>query len=742
MSARKRIGAWSFLIFLLLTALACGLPNSSPATPAPATQPAVLISPVPGATSTVQAFSGEAISGAADRLPVTNPFAHFSAVPASSLGTGFSRDDLDDLLKLASLERLSSTQRETLLQQGFVLEPRAFDTFAAAYSYGAEQKLPAFVTADVLLHTFHIVTSVAWQRSEARFLTADLQALSEAMTVASQQQWEQAEDDQIQQAALRNMAFFATGAALLNPGFVTPSPVADIVAEELTLIEQGGAFISPLFRTQIDYSRYAPRGYYTQSESLQRYFRALSWLSHSFSLAYAPSDSGAVEPLLAARMAARQALLMTWGLEQSNNLSRWERIFHPVLYFHGASKAWSVPQVQAASAVLFGQEPIVSDLSGDALVDDFLATMNNMPSSLPFPPDPAPAFVFVPGPRVPDTAQEFTTYADSAILRQLTFNRVGAYSGDPPFPRTVVQTSIGPIRGLPRTLDVPAAFGSELAQELVQQNGDANFDGYELQLTQLQEQYGALETQSWPYAFDAARLFALQPLLGEVDEDGYLYAPPEAWQARQLNAWLAAWTALRLDVELAPRPVTEATISPDVAYGYLEPQPVLYGRLASLAEQLSEGLGERDLLDEESAAKLQRLQRLLEAARAISRKELTGERLTADEAFLLRQFIPRLTALTTYDPAIGLTASLTDGPLPRLVDVALEASSGQRLQAATGEAWPIYILVPSERGPELAMGATVIAYELHGEQLSPEAWQQLETRPPPPDWLADVIAGE
>ncbi len=742
MSARKGIGAWSFLFLLLLAALACGLPNPTPATPAPATQPAVLVSPIPGATSTVQAFGGEAVSGAADRLPAVNPFAHFSAVPASSLGTGFSREDLDDLPKLASLERLSPLQRETLLQQGFVLEPSAFDTFAAAYSYGAEQKLPAFVTADVLLHTFHVVTSVAWQRSEARFLTSDLQALSEAMTVVSQQQWEQTEDDQTQRAALRNMAFFATAASLLNPGFATPSPVADIVAEELTLIEQGGAFISPLFRTEIDYGLFTPRGYYAQSEALRRYFRALSWLSHSYSLAYAPSESGAVERLLAARLAARQALLMSWGLEQSNNLSRWERLFHPGLYFHGSSTAWSVPQVQAASEVLYGQDPIVSDLTGVALVDDFLATMINMPSSLPFPPDPAPVFVFVPGPRVPDTEQEFTTHADSAILRQLTFNRVGAYGGDRPFPRTVVQTSIGPIRGLPRTLDVPAVLGSELAHTLVQQSGDANFDGYEQQFAQLQEQYGALEAQSWPYAFDGALLFALQPLLGEVDEDGFLYAPPDAWQARQLNTWLAAWTALRHQVELAPRPVTEATISPDVAYGYLEPQPALYGRLASLAEQLSDGLGERNLLDEESAAKLQRLQRLLDAARAISRKELAGEHLTEDEALLLRQFVPRLTALTTYEPAVGLTAPLTAAHLPRLVDVALEASSGQRLQAAIGEAWPMYVLIPSEQGPELALGATVITYELHGEQLSPEAWQQLETRPPPPDWLADVIAGE
>src|SRR5690554_5484713 len=189
MSARKGMGAWSYLFLLILAALACDLPSSAPGTPAPATQPSVLVSPAPGATATVQAFSGEAVSGAADRLPAENSFARFGDVAALALETGFSRDDLNDLQKLTSLEQLHPSQRDTLLQQGFVLEPRPFNTFAAAYSYGAEQKLPAFITADVLLHAFHTVTDVTWQRSETRFLASDLQALSEAMTTHSRQQW-------------------------------------------------------------------------------------------------------------------------------------------------------------------------------------------------------------------------------------------------------------------------------------------------------------------------------------------------------------------------------------------------------------------------------------------------------------------------------------------------------------------------------------------------------------------------
>ncbi len=625
-----------------------------------------------------------------------------------------------------------------MLAEGFVISTRSFDSFAAAYAYGSQQKLPAFITTDTILDAFQIVVDITWQRSEGQFLAADLMALSHAMVAVSQQQWEEAEDDSTAQAAQRNLAFFAVGSRLLDPQFTLPPLVSSVASDELTLIEQGGRFISPLFGGQYDYNRFSPSIHYAKDEALSRYFRALTWLSQPFPLEISPMQSGAAvsgtAALSNARLTARQALLIAWGLQESNNLSRWERIFQPALYFNGAAVAWGLPQVQVAANALYGDNPSPADLANEAIVDDFLATIHTMPPLLTFDPAPQPAFMLLPAPTA--------TQPDSAILRQLTFNRIGEYSGEPPLPRSAVETAIGAIRGLPRTLDVPAALGSSLAQNLVAEAGDDDYDGYTLQFQELQQHYAAIEQQAWTTSFDGAWLYALQSLLTEIPEDGVLYAPSDAWQARQFNTWHAAWIALRHETELAPRPVTAVATSPDVSQGYLEPQPLLYGRLASLADQILDGLGSRGLLDEESASKLLQLERLLETAETISRKELAGEPLAEDEALLLSQFISRLVNLTTYAPAAFDAAAQTAPGLARLADVYLDAGSGKVLQAATGETWPIYVLIPREEGVILTMGAIFSTYELHGEQLAPGVWRQMETRPPPPPWTQPFVAPE
>ena len=733
------LGAFGrLLLALLVTTLACSIPGAPVPTAAPATQEAIAPTPVGGAADVAPPFSGEAVGGAAERLPTLNPFGPFVGVTASAPDPGLPRDELQDLQKLESLQLLTASQQETLLANGFVIDPQPFESFAAAYAYAGEQKLPAFISADAILHTFHIVTDVAWQRSQALYLQADLEALTQAMVAESQNQWETAQDDETARAALRNMAFFAVARSMLDPGFEAPPPVAAVVAEELTLVAQGGRFISPLYGSEEDYSRFDANDGYAPDESFARYLQALTWLSRPLSLDYGEAGSAASQQLAEARLAARQVLLITWGLETSNNLSRWERIYQPSLYFQGTRVAWGLPQVQAAAAALYGAAPASGDLADEALLDDFIATILSMPPSLPFQPSPQPAFALL---QAPSSGPDVAT-PDADILRRLVFNRVGAYMGESPPPRTAVETNIGVIRGLPRTLDVPAVLGSQLAQAIVAAEGDDAYDGYTLQLQQLQQYFAALPQASWTTSFDGGWLLALQPLLAPLPESGFLYAPAASWQREQLNTWHAAWTTMRYTTALVPQPVSDAAIVPEIAYGFLEPQPLLYGRLSALAGQVLEGLGSRGLLDDESADKLGQLERLMDAARTISRKELAGQHLTEDEAQLLSQFISRLDGLTTYQPAAGETVTQTDPGLARLVDVALEPSSGRLLQAATGEAWAIYVLVPREEDILLAMGAVLSSFELHGEQVGPGAWRDMESRPPAPDWLAPLMATE
>lgn len=709
------------LACLLGAALACALPGGDPSLPSPLPPSE---SPAPGgAPPTPRPFSGTAVSGAGESLPPADRFAPFSPAAEETLPESSELPPAGDVDKQALSEILDEAQQEQLLAQGFLIVPRPFDSFQAVYSYGADEKLPAYITPDPVLHSLQVLSDVTWQRSQRQFLAGDLQGLSEVLVRVSQEQWEAAASDDLPgRAAWRNMAFFAVGSSLLDPDFTPPPPVADVINEELTLIESGGRFVSPLFGVEQDYDRYQPRSYYAGDETLSRYYRAMAWYGQTLALDVEDIDVG--------RMSAAQALLAAWAVTTSDNLSRWERVYEPTLYFRGSAGARSLPEVLAAAESVYGSQRGPEALRDVLRLDDLIATLRALPPPASFDLQPAPAFAFMPA------AREI----DAPILRDVVFNRVGAYEGAEAPGATGLQTNIGVIRGLPRALDIPAAFGSEAALARIEAAGDAAYEGYQIQMDTLRQHFAQMAPTEWSRTTGGAWTFALQPLLAEDGRAWPPSAPLEGWQDRSFNTWYGAWVEMRHDTRLTPRPVTAAAQPPDAAIGYLEPHVLLYGRLASLVEQIADGLGARGLLEEESGEKMEQMARVLRGLEVISRKELKGERLTADESLLMSQLVVRLSNLTTFEPPGEGAPPLTDVALPRLVDVALEPGSGKLLQAAIGEAWPVYALVPHEERMVPALGAVYSTYELIGEQIPDGAWQEMESRPQPPPWMAPYLA--
>jgi hypothetical protein len=64
------------------------------------------------------------------------------------------------------------------------------------------------------------------------------------------------------------------------------------------------------------------------------------------------------------------------------------------------------------------------------------------------------------------------------------------------------------------------------------------------------------------------------------------------------------------------------------------------------------------------------------------------------------------------------------------------------LQAAIGEAWPIYVIVPDGERPYLTMGALFTTYELllqPGERLTPSSWRDLDEPPVQSPWLEALV---
>jgi hypothetical protein len=617
--------------------------------------------------------------------------------------------ELPQELEVGAGGGLDEAQLQALLDNRFVVVPASFATFDSVYRAIGQQDLPQFVTSDFVLHSFQVVSDVAWQRAEAQFLPEHLTALSAAMVEASQQQWEAAESEPVSEAARFNLAFFTVAHRLLVPSAEIAPVVSEVVNEELTLIEQGGTFISPLFQRQQEYGRYIPTGHYAGSEPLSRYYQAMVWLSQPFTVQQTQSDN-----MVANRQVARKLLLMVEAVTASENLARWERVYQPAAYFGGRDGGWDLAQVIEVAEAIYVDVGL-HQLQDVGRLDNFLATLRTLPSPSPYVGQSPQQFSFMPA----------HSYPDQSIFRRLLFNNTGAYQGgDTPLPPSALETSIGAIRALPRALDVPAVLGSKQAAALLEEADDTNYEGFPLQFQQLTEQYAALEAEAWAGSAHGAWLYALQPLLAAP-----LFVQNEAWQNKQLNSWFGAWVEMRHETTLGPRPIEAAEPPPEATFAYLEPQPLLYGRLAATAGQMVNGLESRGLLEEEAGQKLRQMEQFLEELEGIAMKELAREPLDEDETRFLNQAVPRLTELATFDaPAEGDVPQI-DAVLPRLVDVYRDPSSGRLTQMAVGKAWPIYVLLLREEQPVMVAGAVYSTYELLGEQLRADEWQTMEERP-------------
>ena len=143
---------------------------------------------------------------------------------------------LDEPGNTAALATLSRAEREHLAARGFVAVPGSQATFGELYGDLSADGLPLLFTSDAALYALDVIADVAWQRAETQ-LAGHLRALSSSLVAASQAQWEAAGDEETAEAAWHNLAFFSVAARLLDPDFAIPGVVADVVAEELTLIE-------------------------------------------------------------------------------------------------------------------------------------------------------------------------------------------------------------------------------------------------------------------------------------------------------------------------------------------------------------------------------------------------------------------------------------------------------------------------------------------------------------------------
>ena len=554
----------------------------------------------------------------------------------------------------------------TLLEQnGFVVIEHDFgqfdpnrDDIVKPYEYLRTKEVPIFVTADTLLHLYHIQFDETLKDIEEREFCGDIHDLTVSLLADAMTAHENYTGD-LKEAAKRNVAYLAVAQKLIDPNAQIPVLVSDVVTNELAKIDAHEGFASSdIFIYNEDYSQYVPRGHYTRSEQLKRYFRTLMWYGRMAFLLKGAENWGpfnfneAFISVEDAKIQTMQAVLLARSIDtvqvgQRSGREIWERMYAVTTFYVGLADDLTPYEYLGALDKVFGDSFQPTDLEDE---DNYFALKVELALLRSPKIYGGTGEIIIFPPYTPESLNEVLEKTkgmrfmgqrfipDSYMFQNLIFPQVGAYTGNStPKPFTFFDNN----RDYPTGLDVMALLGSIQAKTILIDQGDTDYIDYWQRFGELKTEFDSFGLYDWNRNLYWGWLYALKALINEFSEGYPNFMRTDAWEKKELNAVLASWTELRHDTILYAKqsytPGRGGFIPPNVT-GYVEPVPEFYGRLLALTQMTREGLSDYNTLSAEATERLVNLEDILGRLIEIANKELTNQILSEDDYEYIRNF--------------------------------------------------------------------------------------------------------
>jgi hypothetical protein len=661
-------------------------------------------------------------------------------------------------LKLFTKE-LRPEHRAVLAKQGFVVVPADWKQMEFVYelnNYPREHR-PSFVTADSMLHTYHIFYDYLLRTMEVTTLYERVSAMSVGLLQGAAAMHDSASEERLREAARLNYAFALTPVLLLQIpeaewGVKPPDEVRKLAAAELAQIEaHQGWQKSPTAGFLVDYSQFIPRGHYTRSDKLKRYFKGMMWYGLvPLALRNLKGDLA----LTQARQAALMAQALLTGKAGQEPLTKvWEEVYDVTAFLVGYADDNTPQDFGKAMGQSFGERfdpmALLPEANLQKLAEGLLALRSPGITMAAVTYDTKYAGI----PQFRVMGQRFVL--DSYIFQHMVVPYVGAGRSAPNAPLTLNK------RTFPMGLDAMSVLGSQRAYDIADKvYQQTKFANYQEQTEKLRAEVSAYTDRDWTKNVYAGWLHTLRFLL-EVKREGYPgFMQSPAWVDKQLNAALGSWAELRHDTILYAKQSVVAECGgeggeekpPPPPKGYVEPEVLTYWRLKLLATQLRDGLKQRGFLtDEKLTESFGELISLLKFLEGVSVKELDGVALTKEEFDQIEYYGDALGRLNLYsrrgvagdeitsmtDKDMGVVADVHTGPI---------GTEDYALEEGVGHAHEVYVIYPMGGKLLLGRGAVFSYHEFTvrvDQRMTDEQWQAKllgKDRPKPPPWTKSFLS--
>jgi len=648
-----------------------------------------------------------------------------------------------DLAKLANpqvLTGLTSRQRSFLSKNGFVVvrsQEGQFNEIRQRVS--SQYGQPYLLTTDAVYHSLSLTLDETISAMEREELRPRLTDITRATLEEIDRYYPLVKGTALEADTWIAAAYLGVALRLLDPAAKLPENIVTMVNQQVDQILRAKGVEESLLIPDFmdDYSTYHPVGHYAGESDLEAYYHAMTWYTNvPFGLSDLSPDKVPSRVPLIITLALRRARIK--GELVSNE---WSKVHEIITFLHGPNRSFGPFETAELMDRVYGPGVTIIGLSDQNLWQlfqtqslgmpllQFNSAFFNLESGYPGPLD----WRFF-GPR-------FTI--DRYILEDMVSVRVG--SGEQP-------------RALPSGLDIMAALGSNSAMKALKDIGATDYPNFTTQLTRLQNAAIAQREEQWLSTASNIWMYAFLPQL----LDKSVKYPPvmrtDAWSYKELNSALGSWVdrlhTSSLFVDPIGMPGSKGQPASQPPPGYVEPNPMVFYRLAFLTNSFVEGLRERDMLgifssNPENLSNLvlalqdlgDRLQRLGD----IASKELAGDLLGENDYLLIQAPLGLAEQRYANRQEVFKNTGIDTVGFPPMEAIAPITSAGDHIfQVGLGPLDRIFLIVPLEGELYVAQGGVYSYYEfswMQEDQLNDTSWRRLLRNdiPEPPSWLVNYL---
>ena len=647
--------------------------------------------------------------------------------------------------------RLNQEELTVFKKNGFVVSERmGTKTFAEMFYRIYSNDLPVFVSADSILHAWHMSYDAMLKELEEEVLSPSLQEILQGMAENISEAAKEYGNGELEPSLKDVDYFLAVASSLLQ----TDEPIETYlnqdsrVAETLNFVKAEQLKKFNLFGRErpVDFSQFKPRGHYESSEKLRKYFQAMMWCGRiDLRIAGKPQEVSPRE--------LGSAIIFHDLLKKSGKFELWQQFDEIIQTFVGWTDSMTFAQLdELLTQAQINSPADVNNLSSlEQLQNNILAGQFGLQN--------IQSHVYKPqlGQESRQLPRSFTVMGQKFILDSWVMSQVAD--------TTKIEDGQNAYQYIPTGLDIvfAALRNNQVVSNLVaritkiQQKQPKLAVHYQHNLAAARNVIEKQDPSVWKDNIYMNWLATLRELSAPTLDSKY----PEAmrtqpWAMKTLNTQLASWTQLRHDTILYAKQSYGATLCeyPD---GFVEPRPEFWERFEQMVRLTTEQLKNTPLQSQEIQTKqvkfLEQFAQKLGILKEIAVKELAQQPLTEEETKFLKDIveIDSGSGAPNYNgwyPKLFYSDPEDSGKWDALVaDVHTHIGGGQEIVLHEGIGNVDLLMIAVDNGDDRMVfaGPVMSHYEFEVpalERKSDSEWKEDIKRgnvPPRPDWTKDYF---